>query len=365
VARPPGHSNRNYPPLTLVKSLAMAQAIQDGASGMPVDRLTLSVLLNKSPSSSGFITLVLSSRAYGLTTGGKNASEFALTALGREAVSDDPDTRIKALRKAVLAIEPFRTFLTAHDTKKLPVPAAFRAFLTGKASVPGDRAEEAMGHLLSDAAIAQMTRMVKGAVYIDIQNADIPIPESGDEEIENEDDEGLREDEVLVAAENGGPPEETPVVPSPPKRPAAIFIGHGKNKKPLEQLRKILEEYKIPHTVVVDEANAGRPISQKVADAMDECGAAILIFTADQEFQDGDGNTVFRPSENVVYELGAASAKYGSRIIIFKEESVDFPTNFRDIGHISFAKDQLDAKGMELFRELIQFGLVTFSVPSE
>jgi predicted nucleotide-binding protein len=364
MARTTGHSNRNYPPLTLSKSLTMAQAIQDGASGMPVDRLTLSVLMNKSPSSSGFIMLVLSSRAYGLTTGGKNASEFALTALGREAVSDDPDTRVKALHKAVLTVEPFRTFLTAHDQKKVPVAAAFKAFLTGKASVPGDRAEEAMAQLLSDATTARMIKMVKGAQYITLKTSDPGMPEPTVEDIEDGDDQGLQDD-ALTVAENGGPPEDKDLPPAPPTRPAAIFVGHGKNKKPLEQLKKILEEYEIPHTIVVDEANAGRPISEKVAEAMDECGAAILIFTADQEFKDSDGNTVWRPSENVVYELGAASAKYGRRVIIFKEESVDFPTNFRDIGHISFAKDQLDAKGMELFRELIQFGLVTFSVPSE
>jgi predicted nucleotide-binding protein len=363
VARTAGSSNRNYPPLTLRKSLEVARAIQDGASGMPVDRLTLSTLLDKSPSSSGFIMLVLSSRAYGLTSGGKNASEFALTALGQEAVSDVEQVRISALRKAVLTVAPFRTFLTAHDQKKVPVPAAFKAFLNTKASVPGDRTDEAMAQILSDAALAGMIRKVKDAQYIAIQNPEVPALEPGPAVDEGEPEDEVTADEIPID-QDGDQPEE-PVAPPTPKRPAAIFIGHGRNKKPLGQLKTILEEYKIPHTVVVDEPNAGRPISQKVADAMDECGAAILIFTADQEFKDGDGNTVWRPSENVVYELGAASAKYGSRIIIFKEEAVDFPTNFRDIGHIPFAKDQLDAKGMELFRELIQFGLVTFSVPSE
>jgi hypothetical protein len=63
-----------------------------------------------------------------------------------------------------------------------------------------------------------------------------------------------------------------------------------------------------------------------------------------------------------VYELGAASVLYGKRIIVFKEEAVHFPSNFRDIGHISFEKDRLDAKMNELFGELIAFGLIKITV---
>jgi hypothetical protein len=96
-----------------------------GASGMETDRLTLSQLVDKSPSSSVFHNLILASRAYGLTTGGKNADEFGLTAVGRLAVSDDPAERTEGLRKAVLTVDPFRAFLAAYDKKKVPQPVAF------------------------------------------------------------------------------------------------------------------------------------------------------------------------------------------------------------------------------------------------
>jgi predicted nucleotide-binding protein len=99
-----------------------------------------------------------------------------------------------------------------------------------------------------------------------------------------------------------------------------------------------------------------------VADTMHECGAAILIFSADEEFPNKDGEVVYRPSENVVFELGAASALYGSRIIIFRDSRVQFPTNFREIGYITFEPNQLSAKVNELFRELIGFGLIKISV---
>jgi predicted nucleotide-binding protein len=140
-----------------------------------------------------------------------------------------------------------------------------------------------------------------------------------------------------------------------------IFIAHGKNKKPLEQLRRILDQFKIQYKVVVDEPNLGRPISSKVRETLQSCNCAILIFTADEEFKDKEGNTIWRPSENVVYELGATSYLYGNRVVIMKEDTVDFPSNFRDIGYISFANDQLEAKAMEILRELIGFGIVKVS----
>jgi len=148
---------------------------------------------------------------------------------------------------------------------------------------------------------------------------------------------------------------------TPPKT-NAIFLGHGKNRQPVEQLAKILDQYKIPYRIAVDEPNRFRPISAKVAETMQQCAAAILIFTSDEEFRDVDGNVLWRPSENVVYELGAASVLYGGKIIIFKEEGVDFPSNFRDVGHISFDKAALAAKTNELFRELISFGLISVTV---
>jgi predicted nucleotide-binding protein len=142
----------------------------------------------------------------------------------------------------------------------------------------------------------------------------------------------------------------------------SIFVGHGKNKAPLQQLEAILNEYKIPHKVATAEANRARPVSEKVAQVMEECGAAILIFTADEAFTDEEGKPVFRPSENVIYELGAASVLYGKRIILLKESSVVFPSNFKDVTYISFEKDQLTAKTLEIFRDLAAMGVLKFSV---
>jgi len=141
----------------------------------------------------------------------------------------------------------------------------------------------------------------------------------------------------------------------------AIFIAHGKNKKPVEQLKKILDQFKIPFKVAVEEPNLGRPISAKVRETMEACNCAILVFTADEEFKNVQGQAIWRPSENVVYELGASGYLYDNRLVIMKEDDVSFPSNFRDLGYISFAKDNLESKSMEIIKELVGFGILKIS----
>ena len=127
----------------------------------------------------------------------------------------------------------------------------------------------------------------------------------------------------------------------------------------LEQLKSILNELRIPYIVAQEEPNAGRPISNKVRDLMNSCSGGIFIFSADEEFRDIKGSPIFRPRENVVFELGAASYKYDQRIVIFKEKGVSFPTDFRDLGHIEYEKGQLASKSMDLLKELIAFKVVS------
>ena len=132
-----------------------------------------------------------------------------------------------------------------------------------------------------------------------------------------------------------------------------FFIAHGYDKEAAQQVENILNELGIPYIVAVEEANAGRPISQKIKELMNACSGGKFIFSADEEFKDKDGNSIFRPRENVIYELGAASYLYDQRIVIFKERSVTFPSDFQDLGYIEFEKGQLAGKTMELLRELI------------
>ena len=137
-----------------------------------------------------------------------------------------------------------------------------------------------------------------------------------------------------------------------------IFVAHGKNKTPLEQLEKILRQFKVNYMAAVNEPNAGRPVSEKVATAMTDSSSGIFIFTADERTTDEEGTEVWRPSQNVVFELGAASALYGKKIVILKEENVSFASNFSDLAYIPFKKDHLGDKTAELMLELVELGFI-------
>jgi hypothetical protein len=344
--------------LRLAEALKVSRAIQDDASGMTVSRLTLAEMLHVSPSSSVFRELVASSRFYGLTTGGINADEFGGTPLGVSASSADEAERADAYKAAVMMVEPFRKFFETFKNKKVPSATAFKEFLVKSAEVDSTRAEECMQAILADGALAGFIRTVQGSDYVDL--AGMPASDavsSPGRGAETEETEEAFEDEVpgLLPdprrSDQGG-------VQTDSAAPRKVFIAHGKNRTPLDQLKKALDQFKVKYAVAVDEPNKGRPISRKVAQLMrDECSSGIFIFTADErllrETAEGTTEEVWRPSENVVFELGAASILYDNRIVVFKEKSVTFPSDFSDLGYIEFERDQLVAEIGALFSELV------------
>ncbi|MGO9957061.1 MAG: hypothetical protein ACLP50_13990 [Solirubrobacteraceae bacterium] len=91
------------------------------------------------------VPLIASSRSYGLTIGGINAEEFALTDLGARAASDDPAICVPALKAAVMNVPPYKAFFDRFSGTKVPSGKPLTEFLTRDAGVDGDRADEAGG----------------------------------------------------------------------------------------------------------------------------------------------------------------------------------------------------------------------------
>lgn len=369
MARQAGVPNRNYPEYSLEQALEVARAIQDRASGMPVSRLTLSELIGRSPNASQFRKLLLASRAYGLTNGGVNADQFELAQLGDESTGADEVTRAAARQKAVLSVAPFRIFLRAYHGKKVPSAAAFREFLISQAGVPEARAVDCIEHILADARFVGFIRRLPSGEYVDLEGADsatvdedTPSADALSVELETPDGSGddISRDGELSTEHDSRPQVLTETKTTPLKK---VFIAHGKNRTPLDQLKRVLDQFKVKYAVAIDEPHKGRPISAKVASLMrDECSSAIFIFTADERFSregaDGSPEEVWRPSENVVFELGAASVLYDRRIVVFKEKDVAFPSDFSDLGYIEFERDQLGAEVGNLFSELVALDIL-------
>ncbi|MFC7485774.1 TIR domain-containing protein [Knoellia sp. CPCC 206453] len=363
-------SQADIPSISLEKARRVPQVISDYYASHPTRPLDVASALDMTPSSGTFRVLCGAAVGYGLTDGGPNAPLISLAPLGSRAVSPtEVDDDKHALREAALKPTVANQFYTRYDGAQLPPKNIAENVLRNVLSVPADRTSDVYDLLLENARFVGFVKSIKDKEFIDITGpnaggggspatptsaASTPAPSP------DLDDEGTEEDEETGAVENVAP--EGPPTPPAPVHKNAIFVGHGGNRKPMEQLVKILNEYGIPHKEAVDEANHARPISVKVAETMRECGAAILVFTADKEYFDKDGHSIWRPSENVSHELGAASVLYGERIVIFKERGIELPSNFSSIGYIEFEKDKLSDKGIELFRELVSMKILTISV---
>jgi len=327
---------------------------------MTTDRLTLSQLLDKSPSSSGFYLLVLASRAYGLTTGGKNADSFGLTDIGRAAVSPDPTEQQDGFRRAVLSVEPFRRFLTAYDKKRVPLAAAFKAFLINQAGVPNDHAEQCMDQLLGDARLAGLLRTVKGAEYIDLQGVTPPAIASravDGEPHEDQERDGAEELDEALGEETGDGREKAngehgPVLTTPQK----VFITHGKDREIVNQLQELLKFGQFEPVVAQEHETVSKPVPDKVLEDMRECSAAVIHVATEQRLLDESGGEHHKINENVLVEIGAAMALYGRNFILLVPKGLHLPSNLQGLYRCEYEGDRLDYEAtMKLLKAFNDF----------
>jgi len=350
-------SQADIPGVSLDQALRVAIVIAEQYGKAPTRPFDVATGLDMTPTSGGFRYICGASVGYGITDGGPNAPIISLTDLGKRIVApltegDD----LVAKRQAVLTPTVVRKFLERYDGSPLPLDKIAHNVLESM-EAPADRASALYDLIVQNAKSVGFLKQIKDKTYVDLGGH--PTPEHSADS--GTDIEALTSSEAETGSSPELPAEAAPVTPDQ-QISNAIFLGHGSNRKPLEQLIKILNEYGIPHKEAIAEPNAGRPIPVKVAETMRSCGAAILIFTADTKLFDEEGNEVWRPSENVSNELGAASVLYGSRIVIFKEVGVNLASNYASIGYIEFEKDKLADKGIELFRELVNFKIVSIKV---
>jgi hypothetical protein len=361
--QPTPTAKAEFPKMTLEGALVAPQALGRNG-GQPLSAIDMGTAIGKSPGSSVIRTLSASASAYGLT-GGSYKTSFTLREIGRAITQPtSPSEAARALVTSALTPGTFRSIYDYYKGQKFPERQFFENTVIREFAVAPNQAGTCCEIFESNMRYVGLIRDTPGGDWLSKD----AVPQATAEKVE----EGEVEDaeDAAAAIEDAFSGGATTVDISPPplpdepvnkRRPNRIFIGHGANKKPLAQLTKTLDNLGIPYAVAEDEPNAGRPISQKVRDTMDTCGAAILIFSADIEYFDADQNSVWKSSENVANELGAAAVMYDNRIILFKEESVDLASNYSGIGYITFERNKLDAKVNDLLRELFAMKIIKVS----
>lgn len=338
----PAGDTLSFPRHSLKIALSIPEAIESNNAGKPYNRIDLATAVGVSPESSGFRKMLTSCNRYGLTVGGQKAEKIELTQLASCIVSptDKSDTS-SCLRSALTFPELFKKVYDHFDNNKIPREQVFKNTLRNEFGVAPEDVSECYKILMENANDYGIVLTTKAGDYLRLDKLGQEKPE-------------VIEDQEVPFEVDARPETEDIVEKEPTKQiPKQIFIAHGKNMIPLTQLKDILTQFQVPFQVAVDEAHAGRAISKKVADLMRNCSSGIFIFTADEETTDSNGNSVWRPSDNVVFELGAGTILYEDRIVIFREEGVEFGSDFTAYGRISFAKDKLKEKGLDLMKELI------------
>lgn len=357
----------DFPKLSLEQALALPNALQRNG-GNPLTAIDLATAINKSPGSSAIRTLNAAASGYGLS-GGSYKTTFMMKDLGQAITSPtSPDERTLSLVAAALNPPLFRQVYDYYKGKKVPDKQFLMNTVVREFKVPQGSAQTFADIFLANMRFVGLVRPTPGGDWLSTE-PDATMA-TGISDLPNEQD---TSDDGADHETNFEPSKDAAEQLPPPrvdhgagrKRPNKLFIGHGRSKKPVEQLTKVLRDLGIPHLVAEDEPNAGRPISKKVRDTMEQCGAGILIFSADIEYFDKDGGSVWRPSENVSHELGAAAVMYDDRIIMFKEDSVSLASNYSGIGYIEFEKDKLDAETNSLLRELVGLKILRLSLSGD
>ena len=356
-------SQSDVPSQSVEEALRVARALADEYGKQPTRPIEVAKAMGLTPSAGPFKTITGASIAYGFTEGGYNAEKISLTDLGRRAIAPTEEgDDLRAKREGFIRPRVINEFLTKYDGSKLPSEEIAKNVLETM-GVAGEHTGRTLKVILTGAEKLGLLTDFSGKPWVNLDSAlEQPSEDPGDSEEGDELDEDVEETipEELEQEKSPPPPVDPPAEPK--KRPNVLFVGHGKNRKPLTQLKTLLDTLKIPYLVAAAEANKGRPIPIKVRETMEECGAGILIFSADEELFNKDQEPVWKNSENVSHELGAAAVMYDDRIIIFKEDSVSLASNYESIGYIEFEKDKLDAKLADLLTELVALKILQVQV---
>jgi hypothetical protein len=337
-------SQADVPSNSLEKALRSPKAIADNYGYKPTSALQLAVALEMQPSTGGFRMLTGSAVAYGLTTGGYNASEIAITPLGmriiRPTVENDD---LAAKREALLKPRVIREFLQKYDNAPIPREDIARNVLADF-GVPADRRAEVLRLIVDSAGDVGFLRTIKDKTYVDLAGAKGPVEiKSASTESADEDEPESNEGAGLVRAlPVMAPAPRVVTMPSEDARLRRVFITHGKNQALIDPIKKLLSFGELVPVTEIENQTVSQPIPTKIMAGMRSCGAAIIHVEDEQHLIDKDGNQQIVINPNVLIEIGAAMALYGDRFILVVREGVNLPSNLQGLLELRYKGETLD-----------------------
>jgi predicted nucleotide-binding protein len=337
-------SQADVPSNSLEKSLRIPKAIADNYGYKPTSALQLAVALDMQPSTGGFRMLTGSAVAYGLTTGGYNANEIAITPLGmrviRPTVENDD---LAAKREALLKPRVIREFLQKYDNAPIPRDDIARNVLADL-GVPADRTSDVLKLIVESAGGVGFLRTIKDKTYVDLAGTNVPL-ESRSTSTESVDEEEPEPNEIVQlqrAQPVMAPAPRVLTIPSEDARLRRVFITHGKNQALIDPVKKLLSFGELVPVTEIENQTVSQPIPTKIMAGMRSCGAAIIHVEDEQHLIDKDGNEQIVINPNVLIEIGAAMALYGDRFILVVRDGVKLPSNLQGLLELRYKGETLD-----------------------
>lgn len=207
------------------------------------------------------------------------------------------------------------------------------------------RAEDALAMIVENAETIGAFRTMTGDRYVSLA----PLVQRGAVSASRPEESAP---ESSPSAQETGAPSVPEASGLGDKRPvSAIFVGHSKGTKVLEQVKQLLELADLRAEVAVEQETAAIPVPDKVFDAMSRSDATIMCVTADAG-QGGNGGYQVNP--NILIEIGAAYVRHDKRLVLLWDRRVAVPSNLQGLYRCEFEGDELSWEaGTKLQKALI------------
>lgn len=334
-------SQSDVPAHDLEQAIRIPSAIADNYGKSPTKPLRVAQAMDLSPNSSFFRVLCGTSIAYGLTEGGYNADVISLTPLGKRIVAPTREgDDVAAKREATLRPRVIREFLTRYNESRYPTEAIARNVLE-EMGVPRERTALTYKLIHESAKAVGFLREVKGQVYVDLDNALTGAPLLAElPEIEATPPSPSHSQPQNVADRSAAPSALEPL-PST-RRTNRVFITHGKNQEVVTQLKDLLTFGGFTPVVAIENDTTSKPVPEKVLDDMRSCDAAVIHVGAELKLMGADGQEHRMLNQNVLIEIGAAMALYGSKFILLVERGAALPSNLQGLYEVRYEGGKLD-----------------------
>lgn len=338
----------DVPSVSLEQAVRVPRAIVEQYASSPITPIQLAQALEMSPSSGGFRMLCGAAIAYGLTSGGYNASEVKLEPLGKRVISPlSEGDDIMAMREAFLKPRVIHEFLRKYENHAVPRQEIAVNVIVEELGVPRDKAELVLDLILSGAEQLGLLADIKGKKYVHLNGSMGERCGGLDADIANKDESSEKDPDVGEGEISSGSKKwdkdllhgESCLGQEKKRR---VFVTHGKNKTFVEPIKKLLQFGELEPVVAIERQSVSQPVSDKVLGDMRSCGAAIIHVDAEQKLLDQEGKEQIVLNPNVLIEIGASMALYGRRFILLVKEGITLPSNLQGLYEVRYSGDALD-----------------------